>query len=339
MDRSGLTSYEAGFPLTYIDPLAPAAEAESSGAYRTDLLTLQERCTLTQYNAMESLAKLQRERELEEKRRRLNAQLSSFGARASPSGVSERRRRERTQTAQKHGGCVLRSRAPSPGEAVSAPERHPAPESVPERSFLSPAADSSPARWRQVFPPNRPAGSRGCSPVSLRSLHYSQPGACSPNGCQRAALQRARGRQGGAAGRSLLCSPVGQHSSDYAYVMNRLAPDIRYHSWRSRHPPSDASSTGPAPATPLSGRLADKGAASPAAQAQQRSRWDSPRRTLSPAPSVRPPRLDTGRRRASPGISPMHPVAQGLPEDGAGMLTVRAIDLSDLRLEDLTLAG
>ena len=77
IDRTGLEAYEAGFPPTYIDPQTPVAETESLGQYRTDLLTLQEKCTLKQYNTMESLAKLQRERDLEEKRRRLNLQLSN----------------------------------------------------------------------------------------------------------------------------------------------------------------------------------------------------------------------------------------------------------------------
>ena len=82
IDRTGLEAYEAEFPLTYIDPQTPVAETKSLGQYRTDLLTLQEKCTLKQYNTMESLAKLQRERDLEEKRRRLNLQLSNCTARS-----------------------------------------------------------------------------------------------------------------------------------------------------------------------------------------------------------------------------------------------------------------
>lgn len=345
VDRSGLTSYEAGFPLTYIDPQVPIAKMQSLGAYHTGLLTTQERCTLKQYNTMESLIKVQKERELEEKRRRLNMQLSSHRARDSPSRASKQYLGERIQTARKRKGYELCSRASSPGEAVSAPERHFATESQPEPasecSFQTPAAYSCPKRWRQVLPPNRPPVSLDGSTVSSNSLYYSQPRACSPDIYQQASLNRTRRRQERGAGCSLLCSPVGQHSSDYIYVMNRLAPDIRYHSWRSRHSLSETSNaTESIAVTPRSNRPADKSAAPPTTQTvQQRSRRVSPQKTLLSMPSVRLPQLDTKRRRASPGISPMHPVAQSLPEDSADMLTVTAIDLSDLRLEDLTLAG
>lgn len=340
IDRTGLEAYEAGFPLTYIDPQTPVAETESLGQYRTDLLTLQEKCTLKQYNTMESLAKLQRERDLEEKRRRLNLQLSNCTTRSPLSGVLKHYKRERIQTAKKYDSCILRSRASSPGEAASAPERHFASESQPEpiSECLShlPTASSSPTRWRQVFPPSRLSHLHESSPTDAyhpylmtRSLHsYHQT-----------FLQRARLRQGGTQSSSLLSPPVGQHSNDYIYVMNHIAPDIRYHSWRSKHPLSDTGNIkASTPITQLSNELTNKSAVSPVAQtAQENSRWNSPRKVVSSLSTTRLPQLSNRRRKASPGLSPMHPVAQNLPTDSADVLTVKAIDLGDLKLEDLAL--
>lgn len=342
IDRTGLTSYEARFPLTYIDPQTPVADAESFGQYQTDLLTPQEKCVLKQYNTMESLTKLQRARDLEEKRQKLNLQLSNRKTRSSLSNIAERYRQERIQTARKYEGCLLRSRASSPGEAVSAPERHPISESQPEPmsecSFRSPAAGPSPTRWRHVATLNKSLYSHEDSSVSLQSPCYS-PKLYSLRTYHHISLQRTRMRQNNEANGSLLHTPVGQHSNDYIYVMNHLAPDIHYHSWRSKHSLSDADNIeGCALPAPLSDKIANNSALSPTMHVMwKQARWSSPQKTLPSTSSVRLPQLGSKQRKPSFCLSPMHPVAQNLPADSADMLTVKAIDQGDLRLEDLAL--
>lgn len=132
---------------------------------------------------------------------------------------------------------------------------------------------------------------------------------------------------------------VGQHSNDYIYVMNHLAPDIHYHSWRSKHSLSDADNIeGCALPAPLSDKIANNSALSPTMHVtRKQARWSSPQKTLPSTSSVRLPQLGSKQRKPSFCLSPMHPVAQNLPADSADMLTVKAIDQGDLRLEDLAL--
>ncbi|EFO64984.1 Hypothetical protein GLP15_373 [Giardia lamblia P15] len=342
IDRTGLISYEAGFPLTYIDPQAPIANTENFEQYQTDLLTPQEQCILKQYNTMENLTKLQRARDLEEKRQKLNLQLSNRRTKSSFSNIAERYRRERIQTARKYEGCLLRSRASSPGETASAPEGYPIfesqPEPISECSLHSSVTGPSPARWQHVSSLNRSLYLHEDLSVSCPSPCYS-PKLCSLRTYHLASLQRARMRKNNEINGSLLHTPVGQHSNNYIYVMDHLAPDIHYHSWRSKQSLSDTNNIREhALPAPSSDKLANNSALSPAIHVtQKQAKWGSPRKGLSSTSSVKLPQLGGKQRKASFGLSPMHPVTQNLPADSADMLTVKAIDQSDLKLEDLVL--